>query len=166
MEGERMSLGEWLRGFRDLHEKAKKGALAARDLAGYHAARDELARALLAAQHVALKPEQRPRRMLRVARALQVDIEFHDGTERAMTLDVSAGGFSALLARPPRVDDEVKATLRVPGGEPLRASARVLEAKQQVGNARGTFAFVGMEEADTERLEVFVFDAVLAQLQG
>ncbi len=161
-----MSLGEWLKGFRDLHEKAKQGTLAARDLTGYHAARDELARALLAAQHLTLRPGQRPRRVLRVARALQADIEFHDGSERAMTLDVSAGGFSALLARPPKLDDEVKVALRVPGGEPLRTVARVLEVKQQVGNARACFTFVGLDEADTERLEVFVFDAALAQLQA
>ena len=161
-----MGLSEWLKGFRDLHGKAKAGALTGSDLTHYQAARDELARALLAAQHVALHAGQRPRRVLRVARALQADLEFHDGSERAMTLDVSPGGFSALLARPPRVGDELKASLRIPGGEPLRANARVLEVKQQIGNVRACFAFVDVEEAEVERLEMFVFDAVLAQLQG
>jgi len=161
-----MSLSDWLKGFRDLHERAKKGGLAGRELAGYQAARDELARALLAAQHVALKPGQRPRRVLRIARALQADIEFHDGKERAMTLDISAGGFSALLSRPPLLDDEVQVALRLPGREPMSMSARVLEVKQQVGNVRACFAFVGLGEADNERLEMFIFDAVLAQLQS
>lgn len=161
-----MGLGEWLRGFRELHAKAKKGTLGGRDLAHYQAARDELARALLAAQHVALQAGQRPRRVLRVARALQADLEFHDGDERATTLDVSTGGFSALLASPPRPDDEVKVSLRIPGGEPLRCRCRVLEVKQQVGNVRASFAFARLDEAETERLEMFVFDAVLAQLQG
>jgi PilZ domain len=161
-----MALSEWLKGFRALHEKAKQGALTGRDLTHYQAARDELARALLAAQHVALQPGRRPRRMLRIARALQADLEFHDGNERAMTLDVSPGGFSALLSRPPRVDDEVKVSLRIPGGEPLRSIARVLEVKQQVGNVRACFAFAGLAESEVDRLETFVFDAVLAQLQG
>jgi hypothetical protein len=161
-----MGLSEWLKGFRTLHEKAKQGGLTGRDLTHYQAARDELARALLAAQHISLQPGRKPRRVLRVARALQADLEFHDGNERAMTLDVSPGGFSALLSRPPRVDDEVTVSLRIPGGEPIKSSARVLEVKQQVGNVRACFAFAGLDEAEVDRLEMFVFDAVLGQLQG
>jgi len=161
-----MSLSQWLKGFKDLHEKAKQGALVTRDLTTYHAARDELARALLSAQHIALEPGQRPRQALRVARALQADIEFHDGTVRAMTLSVSAGGFGALLAKPPRVDDEVRISLRIPGGDPLRGTARVVDLKQQLGNARVAFQFVGLDPAEAERLELFVFDSVLAQIEG
>lgn len=158
-----MGLGEWLKEFRDLHEKAKRGVLAAPELAAYRAGRDELARVLLSAQHVALKPGQKPRRMLRVARALQADIEFYNGSVRAMTLEVSSGGFGTLLARAPRVDDEVKVALRIAGGEPLRVTARVVDVKQQAGNVRASFQFVGLDEADVERLELFVFDAILEQ---
>ncbi len=161
-----MSLSEWLGAFKDLHEKAKQGALAGRDLTAYQGARDELARALLSAQHIALQAGQRPRQALRVSRALQADIEFHDGVVRAMTLSVSAGGFGALLAKPPKVDDEVRISLRIPGGDPLQASARAVDVKQQVGNARVAFQFVGLDPADAERVEMFVFDAVLAQLEG
>ena len=161
-----MSLSQWLKGFKDLHEKAKQGALVARDLTTYHAARDELARALLSAQHIALELGQRPRQALRVARALQADIEFHDGSVRAMTLSVSAGGFGALLAKPPRVDDEVRISLRIPGGDPLRGTARAVDVKPQLGNARVAFQFVGLDPAEAERLELFVFDSVLAQIEG
>ena len=162
-----MSLSDWLRGFRSLHERAKSGGLSGRDQTAYQAARDELARAMLAAQHVALQPGHKPRRLLRVARALQADIEFHDGKERAMTLDVSVGGFSALFAKAPREGDEVRVTLRLPGGyEPLNTQARVLNVRSQVGNERASFAFVGMTEADVEKMEMFVFDAVLGHLQG
>jgi hypothetical protein len=159
-----MSLSQWLKGFKELHEKAKKGALASRELTAYHGARDELARALLAAQHIALEPGQKPRQALRVARALQADIEFHDGTTRAMTLSISAGGFGALLAKPPRVDEEVRVSLRIPGSEPLCGSARAVDVKQQPGNARVAFRFVGLDAAEAERLEIFVFDSVLAQI--
>ena len=65
-----MGQAEWVKAFRDLHERAKRGALDGRDRSDYLAARDELARVLLATQRVALQPGQRPRRALRVARAL------------------------------------------------------------------------------------------------
>jgi len=100
-----------------------------------------------------------------VARALQVDIAFHDGTVRAMTLQVSPGGFGALVARPPRVDDELKVVLRIPGGESLQANARAVEVKQQAGNALVSFQFVGLDESEVERMEMFVFDAVLEQFR-
>jgi hypothetical protein len=160
-----MGLADWLKGFRELHAQARRQALSGRDLTAYQGARDELARALLAAQHVALQPGQRPRRTLRIARALQADLDFHDGHARALTLEVGSGGFAALLARPPKVNDELKVTLRVPGGEPLQADARVVEVKVLPGNARACFQFVALSEGEAERLELFVFDAVLEQLQ-
>jgi len=82
-----------------------------------------------------------------------------------MTLQVSAGGFGALVARPPPVGDEVKVVLRIPGAEPLQANAQAVEVKQQVGNSHVSFQFVGLDESEVERLEMFVFDAVLAQLK-
>jgi hypothetical protein len=161
-----MGLSDWLKNFRELHERARRTELPERDLKTYHAAREELARALLTAQHVALQPGQKHRRVLRVARALQADLEFSDGTVRTLTLDLSSGGFAALLARPPRVDEEAKVSLRIPGGEPLKGEARVSEVKQQAGSTRVGFEFFGMDERETERLEMFVFDVVLQQLAG
>jgi c-di-GMP-binding flagellar brake protein YcgR len=160
-----MRLADWLNTFRETHEKSKKGTLGERDLTLYRAARDELARALLAAQHLTVQPGQQPRRALRVARALQANLEFKDGTVRALTQDISAGGFAALLARPPDLDEEVVVTLRLPGQEPLRAEARVNEVKPLVGNARVSFVFQHLDEEVVERVETFVFDAVLAELQ-
>ena len=40
----------------------------------------------------------------------------------------------------------------------------MVEVKPQAGNAQVWFRWVGLSEAETERLEVFVFDAVLEQL--
>jgi PilZ domain-containing protein len=159
-----VGLAEWLKEFRALHEKAKKGALAGAELTAYRAGRDELARALLVAQRIAVPAGQAPRRALRVSRALQADLEFVDGNIRAMTVDVSPGGFGALLPRPPKVGEELKVSLRLPGGEALRAEARVVEAKPHAGSARASFQLMGLDEADAERLELFVFETVLAQL--
>jgi len=159
-----VGLGEWLKEFRALHEKAKKGSLLGAELTAYRAGRDELARALLVAQRIAVPAGQPPRKALRVSRALQADLEFMDGNVRAMTVDISAGGFGALLPRPPKVGEELKVSLRIPGGEPLRAEARVVEVKPHPGSARASFQLRGLDEADAERLELFVFETVLAQL--
>jgi c-di-GMP-binding flagellar brake protein YcgR len=122
---------------------------------------------LLASQQVTVQPGQLPRRTIRASRALQADIEFTDGpggAVRVTTLQISSGGFGALLARAPLLDQKVRVTLRLPGGEPLPASARVVDVQQQPGNARVSFGFVDLNEQDVERLEMVVFDTILDQL--
>ena len=161
-----MSFADWLRVFRSIHAEARRGALSGDALREYREARDELARALLAAQRVALEPGVPPRRTLRAARALQADLAFFDGTLRIATRSISSGGFAAVLAKPQKVGEEVKVTLRLPGEEPLQCAARVVEAKAQAGSALVSFRFVGLAEEDAERLETLVFDGVLEQLQG
>ncbi len=111
-----MSLADWLAKFRDLHERAAADKLSAPEWVAYREGREELARALLAAQRLSLKPGETPRQALRVARALQVNLEWSKGQVRALTMDISVGGFAALLAKAPATTDEVKFTLRLPGG--------------------------------------------------
>ncbi len=161
-----MSLADWLAAFRELHEKAHRGELAPRERVVYRAGRDELARALLAAQRLTLKPGEIPRQALRVARALQVDLETTTSRLRAMTIDLSVGGFGTLLAKAPPSDEDVKYALRLPSAEPLEGVAHVVEAKAQPGNVRVCFAFKDISEADRERLELLIFDTVLAQITG
>jgi len=157
---------DWLRGFRDLHERARRGGLKAGEETTYQAARDELARAMLAAQRLTLKPWEKARHKLRVARALQIDLE-HDGArQRTVTLDVSAGGFSAVVAKPPMLGDMVKVSLRLPADEPLACVARISDVKPQEGSTRIAAAFISLPPADLERLERFIIDAVLAMLAG
>ena len=159
-----MGLADWLKEFRQLHERYKRGQVVGTELATYRGGRDELARALLAAQHVLVKQGEVPRRQLRVARALQAEVDFGKEKVRAMTLDVSPGGFAALMARPPVPGDQVKVSLRLPGQDPVTGVALVVDVKVQPGNARASFAFRPLPEAEAERLETFVFDAVLDQL--
>ena len=159
-----MDLGQWLNGFKALHEQARRGALHGDELANYLAGREELARALLAAQRLTLLPGQSPRQALRVARALQVELESPVRKDRLMTFDLSLGGFSALVARAPMHDEALTATLRLPGVDPVVASVTVAGMKPQPGNVRVSFAFGRLEEPARERLELAIFDAVLAQL--
>jgi PilZ domain len=160
------SLAEWLQAFRQLHERARRGPLPERDLETYRAGRDELARALLAAQRLTVRPGETARRSLRVARALQLDLDLVTSRERAVTIDLSTGGFSCLLARALPVGDEYTFSLRLPASDPLVGRTRVQDQKVLPGNVRVSFAFVNQSEAEKERIEMFVFDTVLAQLQG
>jgi len=77
-----MNLGAWLATFRDLHERAKAGKLSQKEAVEYRMAREELARAMLAAHRLSLKPGETPRAALRVARALQVDLDWTVGGTR------------------------------------------------------------------------------------
>ncbi len=159
-------LAQWLLEFRQLHEKARRHQLSDRELQVYRGGRDELARALLAAQRLTLRPGAIPRRALRVGRALQVDVDLPTSRERAVTIDLSTGGFSCLLAKAPPVGDEVGFSLRLPASDPLAGRARVTDVKVLPGNVRVSFQFANQSDADKERLELFVFDTVLAQLSG
>jgi len=157
-------LAQWLTAFRALHEKAKRGALEGADEQDYKAGREELARALVAAQHLTLQPGQSPRHALRVARALQVELESPVRKERLTTFDLSLGGFSALVARAPMPDEALTATLRLPGTDPIVTSVTVAGMKAQPGNVRVSFSFAALQGPAAERLELAIFDAVLAQL--
>jgi hypothetical protein len=160
-----MGLAEWLASFRDLHEQHKKSTLSSADQATYLAGREELARAVLAAQHLTAPNGETKRRALRAARALQADVDLDRGSERVMTLEIGAGGFGALFAKAPPVGEEVRFSLRVPGGgDPIVGWARIVDVKVLPGNARASFAFTRLEEAERERLEVLVFDTVLSHL--
>jgi hypothetical protein len=160
-----MALSETLEEFRDLHEQARLGALRPPDQATYRTERGRLAHLLLSAQHVALHPGQRKRRTLRVARSLLADIEFDDGTVRAMTLQVSAGGFAARLVDGARPGEEAEVALRMPGGQTLQAHARVVAAGEHFGSTSASFQFIGLGEAEVELLEMFVFDAILDEFE-
>jgi hypothetical protein len=158
------TLTEWLIAFRALHEKARRGQLKEADAVRYRAGRDELARALLTAQRLQLKPGETPRRAMRVARALQVELDLATGRLRAVTVDISTGGFSCLLPKAPALGDEVGFTLRIPAGEAIAGRARVQDVRALSGNVRVAFMFHTLSDADRERMEIFVFDTVLAQL--
>jgi PilZ domain len=154
-------LAEWLRSFRDLHERARQGVLRPGEESSYHSLRDELARAMLAAQKLTRTPGDPPRRALRVARALQLDVEVGGVRERTVTLDLSTGGFSAMLARPPALGELVGITLRLPAAESLACRARVTDVKPLSGSVRIAAQFADLPAADLERLEVFIIDTVL-----
>jgi len=161
-----MDIATLLDDFRHLHNEARAGVLATSQLSEYRSARDQLTRLLLAAQHIALLPGQQPRLALRVARSLAVELYFHDRTVRAMTTQVSSGGFAALAGNAPQQGEEVRIRLHLPGGQPLETTARVVSSSQQIGQRTTSFQFAKLNETEAERIEIFVFDAILQHFQG
>ena len=159
-----MSLSDWLRLFRALHEKAKQGGLSGEDAEAYLGGCDELARALMAAQHLTPRPGEPARHALRVARAVQVDLETPVSRVRAMTVDLGVTGFSAILAKAPPAGEEVTATLKLPGRDPLTTIVIPADARQQPGSARVAFTFRKLPDADRAALETLVIDTALSQL--
>jgi hypothetical protein len=159
-----MDLAEWLQAFRELHDRARCGDLSGDDRRTYLAAREELARAFVGLQRLPVSAGLTPRQALRVARALQVDLDTPLEHHRVMTLNICVGGFSALLAKAPRPDDEMKCTVRLPGGEHFETTAKAVGSKPQGGSTNVSFTFGKLADADRERLELFVFDIALEQL--
>jgi hypothetical protein len=161
-----MNLAQWISAFKALHAKAKGGALDDAEAFDYRAGREALARALVAAQGLTRQPGQAPREALRVARVLQVELESRVRSERLATSELSLGGFSARMARAPAPDEELTATMRLPGVEPVVTRVRVAGVKVQPGSELVSFSFMKLESEATERLEMAIFDVVLAQMRA
>lgn len=162
-----MSINAWLQEFRALHKRARQKQLNEEEKKLYLGAREQFARALTAAQGMTLKPGEMARTTFRVAQAMQIELSLTSGVVRALTLDVSRGGFSVVLAKVPSDSELVGYTLRMPDGmDPIIGRARVVASKKQIGNYRLSFAFEGMSEYDEERLEAVLFDAALSRIPG
>jgi hypothetical protein len=158
---------EWIAGLKRLHDLANQGALSPEQLEAYQSARDEFAQAMVAAQGLTLLPGQKPRHAFRVARALQIELALSSGTVRAMTQNISVGGFAALLAGAPPPTESIGFTLKTPGkGGPLLGRCKVVDVKARTGNALVSFAFEPLPPADFDRLDRVVLDVALEQLTG
>jgi len=160
-----MDLSKWLAEFRVLHQKARKGTLTGPEADEYLEGRDELARAILASQKMTLAAGQVPRQALRATRVLPIELDVHGRMRGHLTMDVSAGGFSAILGEPP--EGKVHFSLKVPGeSEPITGDAVCVQSERQPGRTRCSFRFEGVGNAQREKLEMFVFDVLLEHLKS
>ncbi len=159
-----MGRADWLGAFRVLHEKARQGKLSSAESDTYLAGREELARALFVTRGLAVVRSEERRKALRVARALQVDLATPETSTRAVTLSISAGGFSVLLAKAPAPGEEMKVSLRLPGADPILATVVPVGVKPQVESVNVSFTFKDLSDADRARLEFLIFDTALSQL--
>lgn len=159
-----MSFSDWIRQFRALHAEAKKGALSAEDLADYRGACDELARALMGAQKQVPRPGEAPRHALRVARAIQVELEAPTMQARVTTVELGASGFTTLLAKAPKLGDAYEGRLKLPGGDPVEVALTVSDVRIQPGTVKVTFSFGKLPDATRERIAELVIDTALSQV--
>lgn len=162
-----MDLAQWLTEFRALHQKARRNSLSAEEREVYYAGRNELARAILAAQRMSLQPGLTPRQALRASLALPIEMEIHGRMRPHLTMDISAGGFSAILAEAPAPDEAIRFSLRLPAEtEPINGDALCVQSVRQPGRSRCCFRFETVSRADRERVEMLVFDVLLDHLKG
>jgi hypothetical protein len=160
-----VGLEDWLKRFAALHERAREGKLSAPETRGYLEARGELAYAIMRAQQLSLRPGLKARQALRASAAMSVSLVMPEGPVRALTQDLSTGGFSAIVGRigraPPRCDFSLTLSKAAP---PVEGSATIVAVAALGGSSRFSFAFDQLPPAELERVEMAVFDCVLAQI--
>jgi PilZ domain len=158
------SLAEWVTSFRALHAQAKKGKLDSRDQARYEQDREVLAKALLIAQRLSVKPGLTPRQTLRVALTLPVALDGNNRREETDTLDLGVGGFATMMSKPMSVNQRYEFTLKLKGFAKVAGRARVVNVQRKGKPFRVAFAFEGLPAAEAERISLEVFDAALATI--
>lgn len=160
-----ISLAEWVVAFRALHESARNGKLAPPEMDRYEEEREALAKALLVAQRLSVKPGHTARQTLRVVRALPVEIVRGAQRAQSTTLDLGLGGFAVLLTKPPRVQELVEFSLTLQSASTaVNGRARVVNLQRKGRPYRVAFTFEGLSPADARRVEFEVFDAALANI--
>jgi hypothetical protein len=160
-----MQLQGWLVEFCKLHERAHRGSMTPAEQRDYLAARDELARAVLKAQRIVLRDGQQARQSLRAALALQVTLQMPSGKLSTLTQDISSGGFSALISTSPGPGLVVPFSLRLSkDAPPVEGKARLVGLAPGASSLRVGFTFEGLPPEAVERIELAVFDSLVAQL--
>lgn len=159
------SLADWILSLRARNQEARAGKLEGQELIRYQQDCDLLSKALLIAQRLAVKPGHSPRQTLRVAVALDIELVFKDRRERATTVDLGLGGFSALFPQPINVLEQVEFSLVLSrAGGTVGGLAHVVNLQRKGRPYRVAFAFDNLSAADSERIGVEVFEAALASI--
>lgn len=158
-----MGIAKFIADLRLLHERAQAGLLDATELVEHDRARDELARTIITAQNLTVSFGEKPRRALRVAKALSVQLELPEGVARALTVDLSANGFSVLLARELVARTPVAFRMQLPRHREIRGVATAVVKVRERLSTRVGFEIVELDEAGRGLLEAAVFDEVLVR---
>lgn len=158
-----MGIAKFIADLRLLHERAQAGLLDAAERAEHDRACDELARTIITAQNLTVSFGEKPRRALRVAKAMSVQLELPEGVARALTVDLSANGFSVLLARELVARTPVAFRMQLPGHREIRGVANAVVKVRERLSTRVGFEIVELDEAGRGLLEAAVFDEVLVR---
>ena len=115
------------------------------------------------AQRLTLAPGQMQRRSRRVAHAVKATVTGASFSETTATMNLSSGGFAALLADAPPRQERVEFTLQTRLGR-LRGKARAVSAVRRNRTWLTSFAIDEMLEDGRQLLDQIVLEQVVAQL--
>jgi hypothetical protein len=159
-------LKQWMAQFCGWHEQYRKGELGEESLPLYREARGDLIDMLIVAQRLEIRTDG-ARRALRMARALQVELDLPTGRVMALTQDISTGGLSALVGQAPPVGAMLSFRLKLGRGiEPIAGRARVVAAIPMQGSVRMAIAFETIEQGARDHIEDLVLDAICVELRA
>ncbi len=158
-----MDPSEWIARFRITHENAKAKKLSDEERKTYLNMREELARSLVNAQALSVPEGQNARKHFRVAQLYQVEI---NNIYKTVTRELSTSGFSAMVATELKPGQVVPFNLWINrADEPITGQAKVVGGVKAGGAFRTSFLIEVISEANAERLESALFDAVLARFR-
>lgn len=149
---------------RELHEKAKRGALDPAERAAYGGMRAQVAQGVVSAQKMPVPAGETPAMAMRVPQAVKVTVSPPSGGRHSsITVDLAADGFSTLLPMAPSLGASCAFELRI-GAESVAGTGKVLSVNSQGSVHRVWISLSGLAPAQRERLEMFVLDAFLKTL--
>lgn len=156
---------------RELHDRAKKGALPPALHAEYLEARSELARLMLVAQQLGHGGPPPVRAALRIAQLIKVEIDVGGlAPERTSTMDLASGGFAALLMASQPVGKSVTFTLHLPafpsGIHPMKGTAKVVSSRAQGDLHRISFSLDETTPVEQDHLEMVIIDFILRRFMA
>ncbi len=159
-----MKVTQWLSSFSELHERMKNGADS--DVrAEYKAVRDDFAAFLLGVQKLSLNAGEALRQSIRVSRAVPIEFDLATGPVSSITFDISIGGLSTVLSDPPPAGTRLPFRMRLAKAQvPVSGLVSVVKVFAHNGSPRVACRFEDLSPPDRERLELMLFDHVVAQL--
>jgi hypothetical protein len=160
-----MSTPEFIAEFRQLHERAKKGALTPVEKNRYVIARAQFERIVVIAQEIG-HSGRTLRSTLRMSKLLKVEVKPNGGDAiKSSTIDVSSNGFAMLVSAGMVVGRTGTFALHLPkiggGSEPVSGRCRVASSRTQSGLFRVSFHIVELSPDNQQRLDFALIDAVL-----
>jgi len=150
---------------KDLMAASRVRQLAEDELDECERLRRALADGYVLAQKLTLRPGQWQRRSRRVAYMLKVTVSGPGFGHKTATMNLSSGGFAALLPDEPASKSRADFALHTRRGS-LQGKARIVSAMRRDGSWLTSFAIEEMNDGARKALEDIVLEQVLATLTG
>ena len=161
-----MTLLEWVRQFRDLHDKSKSARLSQDEKRSYEQARDELAHLLLNVTQATLPEQFSPRKALRMPLKLRVELDLDGVLLPGYSTDVGIGGFGALVSSELPLEKlkgkSLGFSLFLSGPpKPVTGHCKLVSIARRAEQQRVSAAFDDLSEFEAKRVQQVVWDKVL-----